>query len=197
MNRVIVRGDLMIYEYVVLTIIVAFIISRSFKGLWEVEIKAPILIFGCFIIQVGSMYFYQNTPVVSVVFSILILMSYLLLAIGAWLNRMLPGFRFFSLGMLFNFVAISTNGGRMPVSDEALEEANLGHYVQMLEEGYRKHQLMTESTILPFLGDVIPLHLPYALMNMVVSIGDLFVTLGMCMFFFMTITQIKLSKFTA
>jgi hypothetical protein len=174
--------------------IIAYSMSRTFSPLWEVKIKAPALIFGCFFIQVGSMYFYKETPTISLWFSILILISYLLLSVGAWLNRKLPGFKLFSLGMFMNFLVIASNGGRMPVSSKALEEANLSHYIAILESGYKKHQLMNESTIFPYLGDVIPLHLPYALMNMVVSVGDLFVTLGMCLFFILTLTEGKLFK---
>jgi uncharacterized membrane protein len=184
-----------IYEYVVAVIIIAYLKQRSFSSLWEVKIKVPSLIFGCFIIQVGSMYFYQETPTVARWFSVLILVSYLLLSIGAWLNRNLPGFRLFSLGMFLNFLVIACNGGRMPVSSKALEAANLSHYIDILEKGYKKHQLMNESTIFPFLGDVIPLHIPYALMNMVVSVGDLIITFGMCLFFFLTITEMKASPF--
>jgi hypothetical protein len=180
-----------IYEYVLVTIIIAYSMSRTFSSLWEVQIKAPALIFGCFIIQVGSMYFYKDTPVISWWFSLLILLSYLLLSVGAWLNRNLPGFKLFSIGMFLNFLVIASNGGRMPVSSKALEQANLSHYIDILETGYKKHQLMNDATILPFLGDVIPLHFPYALMNMVVSVGDLFITLGMCLFFFLTITEGK------
>lgn len=190
LTRFIERSGWVIYEYVLVTIFISFIISRSFASLWEVEIKAPILIFSCFIIQVGSMYVYQDAPL-SGWFSALILLSYLLLAIGAWLNRKLPGFRLFSIGMILNLLAIASNDGRMPVASKALETANLSHYIEILQSGYRKHQLMDEATILPFLGDVIPLHFPYALMNIVVSVGDLLITLGMCIFFFVTITQNK------
>lgn len=185
----------MIYEYVLAVIIIAYLKKRSFASLWEVKIKAPALIFGCFIIQVGSMYFYQETPSYAIWFSILILISYLLLSIGAWYNRNLPGFRIFSIGMFLNFLVIACNGGRMPVSSKALDEANLSHYIDILKTGYKKHQLMDENTILPFLGDVVPLHFPYALMNMVVSVGDLIVTFGMCLFFFLTITEYKMSSF--
>ncbi len=185
----------MIYEYVVAIIIIAYLKQRYFSSLWDVKIKAPALILGCFIIQVGSMYFYQETPAYAKWFSVLILLSYFLLSIGAWLNRNLPGFRLFSIGMFMNFLVIACNGGRMPVSSKALEAANLSHYIDILETGYKKHQLMNESTILPFLGDVVPLHFPYALMNMVVSIGDLVITFGMCLFFFITITNYKMFSF--
>ena len=184
----------MIYEYVVLTIIIAYSMNRSFSPLWDVKIKAPALIFSCFIIQVGSIYFYKDTPIVASLFSVLIVISYLLLAVGAWLNRALPGFRLFSAGMFMNFLVIVSNNGRMPVSAHALEQANLGHYIEILKMGYKKHQLMNDNTILPFLGDVIPLHFPYALMNMVVSVGDLFITLGMCLFFFITINEGKVFR---
>jgi hypothetical protein len=184
-----------IYEYVVAIIIIAYLQKKSFSSLWEVKIKAPSLIVGCFIIQVGAMYFYQETPSYARWFLVFILLSYLLLSIGAWMNRNLPGFGLFSIGMFMNFLVIACNGGRMPVSRNALEEANLSHYIDILETGYKKHQLMNESTILPFLGDVVPLHFPYALMNMVVSVGDLVITFGMCLFFFVTITNNKKFSF--
>jgi hypothetical protein len=181
----------MIFEYVVATILISYLLKRSFSALWEVKIKASSLIFGSFIIQIGAMFFYQETAFYARGFLFLITLSYLLLSLGAWLNRDLPGFRIFSFGLFLNFLVIACNGGRMPVSSNALEESNLSHFIEILETGYRKHQLMNDSTVLPFLGDIIPLYFPFALMNMVVSIGDLFITLGMCLFFFLTITESK------
>ncbi|MFD1737884.1 DUF5317 domain-containing protein [Bacillus salitolerans] len=180
----------MIYEYLFLAILFAYLRAKSFDHLWEVKIKAPYLILSCFVLQLIAMYLYDYSAFTKW-FSLFIAASYLLLSIGALINKHLPGFILFSVGMFLNFLVIIINGGRMPVSSKALEAANLSHYIEILESGYRKHQLINEHTMLPFLGDVIPLHLPYALFDKVISIGDVIITFGMCIFFFYTITGIK------
>ncbi len=105
--------------------------------------------------------------------------SYLILLIGIWFNRNLPAIRVIAIGVLLNSVVIIANGGRMPVSAEALTKAGLEYSIPLLEQGnYLKHTLLTSKTAFPFLADVIPLPPPYYPGGKVISFGDIVLNLG-------------------
>jgi Family of unknown function (DUF5317) len=76
---------------------------------------------------------------------------------------------------------MTLNGGRMPVSIEAGQF--LGpEYIEALKEGtYGKHIAINNSTLLPFLGDIIPLSAPYP-KEQVISIGDVVMNVGAFIF---------------
>ncbi|MEZ5175650.1 MAG: DUF5317 domain-containing protein [Acidimicrobiia bacterium] len=97
----------------------------------------------------------------------LVLLSYLPLLLFVWLNRDQTGIWIAGLGILMNFTVISLNGG-MPVLEEAARIA--GHEGDFLLDA--KHVVLTTSTRLPFLADVIPLP------NAVLSLGDVLLAIG-------------------
>ena len=110
----------------------------------------------------------------------LLLLSYGILLYVMWENRHLPGMTLVSVGVLFNLAVIALNGG-MPVSPEALAVTGQEAVVPMLRSGeFIIHTLMTEDTLLPFLGDhiVTPRWFPHGLRT-VFSPGDLVMMMGL------------------
>jgi len=110
-------------------------------------------------------------------FSILFCFSFILIFIGLLFNiKKLPVKVIFA-GVLLNFTVIVVNAGLMPVWKEGLIMA--GFDISKVSEGRLDymHNLMSESTRLAFLGDIIPIPKPYPLPKML-SIGDLFLALG-------------------
>lgn len=101
----------------------------------------------------------------------LVLASYLPLLLFVWLNRDLTGIWIAGMGILMNFTVIIANGG-MPVLAEAAMIA--GEAGELILDA--KHVLLTSSTRLPFLADIIPL--PGA----VLSMGDVFLAIGVGVF---------------
>lgn len=98
-------------------------------------------------------------------------------ALALWLNRQLPGMVWIALGLFLNFLVIFLNGGFMPISAAARQFAGLPPVV-----GRDMNVLpMTDATILPFLGDILPLpaFLPFA---NVFSVGDLLIAFGGILF---------------
>ncbi|MCP8615727.1 DUF5317 domain-containing protein [Salirhabdus salicampi] len=179
----------MIYEYIFLAFIIALFKKGSITKFLETNLThQPIILLSVFI-QIGTMMLYNRVTFIEQTFSFWIIGSYLILIYAVWKNFHLPGFKIFFTGLILNFLAIVTNGGRMPVSIEAIETIGLGDRIQELGEGYRKHQFLTENTNLSFLTDVIPIVQPFVYWQMVASVGDLLVTAGLCWFIYKRVTK--------
>ena len=83
------------------------------------------------------------------------------------------------LGWAMNFVVIGLNNG-MPVSAETLERVGLP--TENIESGdLSKHVKLDDDTLLPWLGDVIPLPL-FGPLRKAVSLGDLVMLAGLLLF---------------
>lgn len=95
------------------------------------------------------------------------------LTVAVWLvaNRRLPGLLIAGVGMTLNLLVISANGA-MPVLDSSAEAAGVA---QSLEDASLKHEVMDEDTVLPWLGDAIPVP-PF---REVLSVGDVVLALGL------------------
>ncbi|MGE5140486.1 MAG: DUF5317 domain-containing protein [Rudaea sp.] len=93
------------------------------------------------------------------------------------LNRHIPGLTWIAAGLALNLLVISLNGGFMPVSSQAREVAGLGPI-----SGRDNNVVpLTESTLLPFLADIIPIPSWVPLAN-VLSIGDMVIAAGTFIF---------------
>lgn len=105
-------------------------------------------------------------------------------ALALSLNRHLPGALWIALGLFFNFGVIALNGGFMPVSAAAREVAGLSPVLA------REVNLvpMTASTLLPWLGDILPLPrgIPFA---SVFSVGDVLIVFGAVLFIQSTLVR--------
>lgn len=110
-----------------------------------------------------------------VVRTAVLMCSYVLLLAFAGLNIRLAGVSVLFVGLALNMVVIGANGG-MPVSRGALELSGQTDELQLLiDEGARKHHLLTDGDVLTPLADVIPVGGP---IKQVVSVGDVFVYAG-------------------
>src|SRR5439155_19082404 len=109
--------------------------------------------------------------------------GFLFLLAGLWANREQPGFALAFVGILLNAVAVTTNGGYMPVWQPSIVAAGL----PISEVGTAFHNIVgiaagggIPSNFLAEagpLGDIIPIPVP-GLRN-VASIGDLFLAAGL------------------
>ena len=93
-----------------------------------------------------------------------------LVALFLAVNIRLPGMALAAIGMTLNVIVIAANGA-MPVSQRALDKAG---YEGDVGEFDRKHELLDDSTKLPWLADVIPL--PY--LRTIISLGDVVLAIG-------------------
>ena len=89
--------------------------------------------------------------------------------------------RLLLIGILLNLIVIAGNGGKMPVSLNGLKgmhvETALPH-----REFDIKHIGITENTKFKYLADIILIPKPYPFPK-ILSIGDIFLMLGIFMFF--------------
>ncbi len=117
--------------------------------------------------------------------------AYVLLLVGLWTNRAHPGLSLAFVGILANTIAISANGGYMPIWQPSLIAAGF-QPADVSPDGF--HVLITSTELgVAFLtqavlfGDLIPLPLPFV--ANVISLGDLFLTAGLAFFLFATLVR--------
>ncbi|MDF2682940.1 MAG: hypothetical protein K0R47_4130 [Brevibacillus sp.] len=105
---------------------------------------------------------------------VLISIAYLFILLFLIFNRHYEDIRIFMVGWFLNAIAIWSNQGKMPID---LEQAKKLPYdlTAVINGTNFKHSVLTESTNLPFLTDVI--YMP-SIIPRVISIGDIFIMLG-------------------
>lgn len=101
------------------------------------------------------------------------LASMALAALALALNRHLSGLVLVAAGLALNFLVIALNGGLMPVSSAAREFAGL----PLLTGPDMNVTPMTPETVLPWLGDILPLPAWMPRAN-VFSLGDVLIAAG-------------------
>jgi Family of unknown function (DUF5317) len=99
------------------------------------------------------------------------LLSYALLGACAWLNRRIPGVPLVALGGLLNVIAISANGGVMPLDPDLVV-----HSVQEGGQGFVNSGVVEHPRLL-FLGDIFATPRDWPMAN-VYSIGDFVILTG-------------------
>lgn len=176
----------MFIEPAILSLLIAKLRGGQLKNIENVEVKGWYLLFiSAFIqlyISLGKAY---NLPygekVVSEYFFILIIISYMLMIITILMNKKKNYMRIFLIGIILNFIVIAGNGGKMPVS--------LGGIGSIKEESLLperefdiKHIGVNENTRFVYLSDIILIPRPYPLPK-ILSIGDVFLILGIFIFF--------------
>jgi hypothetical protein len=158
----------MIYIYVVVLGIIAALIFK--KNIWNplgTEFKWFYLVFVPFILELIAVF--ANVGDIA---NYLTSIAYVLLIIFCIANWHIKGFPFITIGAISNTTVILLNGGRMPLSKTTLVLAGLP-----ADTMDPKHVLMTSQTILPFLGDIIPIN--FLNLHYACSVGDLFVYTGL------------------
>ncbi|MCX7708600.1 MAG: DUF5317 domain-containing protein [Clostridia bacterium] len=98
-----------------------------------------------------------------------------------WSNKQYLGILTVGLGCLLNALVMTLNGGKMPVSEELLLREQMFDILEIYRiGGDGKHILATDSTQLAFLGDMIDIPGKLGYIAKFISIGDVFVIMGLC-----------------
>ncbi|MBU8919054.1 DUF5317 domain-containing protein [Bacillus sp. FJAT-29953] len=171
----------MVYDGILLSLIVGFIRKGNLMGLSQLKLKwgwiFPLLL----IVQIITFVYQNDIKFLGKASESIYMVVYIIGLLFLYLNRNHKGFMTIFIGVFLNFLVMVVNGGRMPVSEEAAAVLD-PMYIQALKDGlYAKHILLTDSTILGFLGDIIPLGPPYP-RTQVISIGDVVMNIGAFLF---------------
>jgi len=164
-------------DAVVAGLVLGWVFRGRFVNLAEVEIRGVALaVLGVllqFVRQYGAS---AGWPLVREWAPVFYVGTFWILLAVIWLNRRNPAFLLIGFGIFLNMLVIAANGGKMPVSAESLARA--GFDPGPIASGQViTHQLLTETTRLAFLADVLVLGKPYP-RPVVFSIGDLLLSAG-------------------
>lgn len=175
----------------VLALVVGYLRGGSFRGFLEVEFYRVGWIFAGFGLQLGlhlggSYGWEWLFPYAAYVHII----SYGFIFYALVGNLHLRGMKSMFVGTILNFIPITTNGGKMPVSAEGLEATEQADLIPILANGESlTHQLVDDRTNFVFLADVLSIPRPFPIPT-VFSIGDLLLIIGV----FVLIQDIMLKK---
>lgn len=171
----------MIFEIGIAFIALILIYKKKIKNLIHISIRLPFLLFLSFLIQFLVVFLGGKEVNFILRFGPLFyVMSFLLLLSVLYQNSHIKGMKIIFLGIFINLLAITMNGGQMPVAPGALNKAGLDTLYETVKSGnYVTHTLMTESDniIAKIAGDIIPITPPHPRPR-VISIGDIVMTIG-------------------
>ncbi|KIL35810.1 membrane protein [Cohnella kolymensis] len=172
----------MVYDGIIIGLIAGFIRAgwkNGLAALSQIRIRGGLIFPVLLLIQFLMYFLHDKVPFIALYNGYFFMVVYVVGLYVLWLNREQKGFMFIFAGVALNFLVMLLNGGKMPVSLEAASVLD-PIYVEMLQDGtaVSKHAVLTESTLLPFLGDIIPLTSPYP-RDQAISIGDVIMNFGM------------------
>ena len=172
----------MLLDAAVLTVIVGIAIGGGRLGrLKELDLRAPWVFVLAAAVQVGLMIAGARGAAFGA--QGLYVLTFVLVLLGIWANRRLPGMWLVGAGVLLNLVVIAANGGSMPVDRDLAVRAGSTAMVELLDSTtYTNHMAAEEGTRLRWLGDVLalPMAVPRPKFFSPGSVGDILVTLGGC-----------------
>ena len=163
---------------IVLAIIVALLRGGRIQNIARHSVRGILLPIAAFLLEAAFplvfTYFPQHIPLF---LPAIVIAEYLLLFIFFFINRGMLSMLWLALGSLLNFVVISLNGFKMPVSLDILNYPKFEEFVLRIKSGELfEYALVTGETKLSFLGDV--LYTPLVPGLSFASIGDAMLAVG-------------------
>jgi Family of unknown function (DUF5317) len=140
-------------------------------GLGHVRLRALRLVVAAAVVQVGTSVLAPGSAPLR---ATALVLTAVLVALFVYGNRRVAGTPLIGLGLLLNVMVVAANAA-MPVSVDAARRAGITPDALHLEDDAMREPLGA-STLLPWLGDVVPVALPWS--PQVVSPGDVLVAAG-------------------
>jgi hypothetical protein len=178
----------MVFDGIIISFIVGFLRKGNLRALAQLKLKwgwvFPLLL----VVELAVFMLQNDSKLLGKISGSIYIVVYVLGLLFLYINRKNPGFLLILIGVFLNFLVMTLNGGRMPVSVEAAAILDPG-YIEVLNDSlYAKHTMLTSSTYLGFLGDVIPISDPYP-RTQIISIGDIIMNIGI--FFFIQYLMVR------
>lgn len=176
----------MFIEPAIIGILFSWIKKGKMRNIEKINIRNGSLFFIAAIIQVflslgKALNFKFIEYIIDNNFFIIYLFTYILLIIGILSNMDKKFMKYILIGIVLNGLVIFSNGGKMPVALGGIPFAN--DYTEISEREFDiKHESLDENTRLKVLADIILIPKPYPLAR-IISIGDIFIMLGVLIFF--------------
>ena len=142
----------------------------SLHALAYTHFRAPLLLLAGLVLQLG-LNLWEPEWLTDDLALALLLSSNAIVASFIAVNQKLPGMLLIAMGLALN-VAVITANRAMPVSAQAAEQSGA---TTVVGDAGIKHEALDEDTVLPWLGDVIPV----PGLRLVLSVGDLLLDAGM------------------
>lgn len=185
----------MLVESVILSILIGLFRGRKLKSLENIYIDKVWLIFLSFGLEFLCTLIIKNdirpfSPFISKNYMIIHMLVYILLFMFFIFNRNIKGLRLVFIGIFLNFIVIAVNDGSMPVKVDMVLAKGFNESVNMLAAGkIAGHSILIEGqTKLWPLADIIDIPPPYPFPQ-TISIGDIFIALGIFLFIQLTMKQ--------
>ncbi|RKP44775.1 hypothetical protein D7Z26_26245 [Cohnella endophytica] len=171
----------MVYDGIVIGLIVGWIRAgwrNGLAALSQIRIRGGWIFPVLLLIQLGLYSLHEKVQLIRDYNGYMFMVIYVAGLYMLWLNRKEKGFWWIFVGVGLNFLVMLLNGGKMPVSADAISVIDPTYAATLTDTAIAsKHALLNDSTFLPFLADIIPLTLPYP-RNLVISIGDVIMNFG-------------------
>jgi MFS family permease len=174
---------------IALGLVLGLLLGGRIEHLADIRLRNLPLLFLAVIIRFGTEALLgYGVEIVDTLRMPLLALSYGLLLYTLWHNRSYPGMALAFVGIASNALAITVNGGRMPVWEPAYEASGISGALSSV-----LHIPLDAGTGPEFflhlgpLSDVIPI--PFWPVNNVASVGDLFLTAGLAFFLFATLIR--------
>lgn len=173
----------MLLESILLAILFGKIRGGKFSRLSHLEFKRAWIFLLALIIQAAIILFGVNGNDFVLNYSKeLYILSYVLLFIGIIINLKYRSLLIILLGTGLNIFAMINNGWKMPISIEGLLLAGYSDLAEIVSTGKLAFYIpLNESSRYGFLGKIITIPPPYFYPQLL-SIGDIFITLGLFLF---------------
>jgi len=172
---------------IVLVIVFALLRGGSLLNIAAVQLRWLPLVIAGFVLQLLIFTPFVHSPLVAFATVPIYVLSMFLLVIWVAANWHIPGMALIAFGLALNVIAISVNGGHMPVSPESARFA--GTIDNYINDGalVANNSIATQDNVrFWLLTDIIaiPKQVPFA---NVISIGDVLLTIGVGVLCYRTI----------
>lgn len=176
----------MFVEPMLFSLILAKTRKGKFSNIEKLELNKWYLILIAGGIQLALTILQKNNPpwadlILEDYFIYIHALSYVLILYCTLMNIKRKSMKLFLVGVLLNFLVITFNGGKMPVSITGIKGINSPTIELPHREYDIKHMAVTPETKLVYLADIILIPRPYPLPK-ILSIGDVFLMLGLFVF---------------
>ncbi|HUQ77880.1 MAG TPA: MFS transporter [Patescibacteria group bacterium] len=175
---------------IALGLILGLLAGGSLANLASVRLRWVAVLMFAVILRFGTEFLLvRGSGLVELIRLPLFFLAFALLLAALWVNRTQPGMRLAFVGILSNTIAITANGGHMPIWIPSLEAA--GFKLADLTSPF--HVPLAADLDADFLwhagplADILPIPLPFV--RNVASIGDVFLTAGLAFFLFATVVR--------